>query len=1479
MRSIGLAAVVGLLAVLSAPSASGMPRHIIILCDQSGSMDDRAYGAIDTRAERVKVYRDDVLGVLQRAGPFSPLYRPTTDTVSIRLFTVVKGGSLRNNYARMWKTFDANRPLTSNDLNRLAEVPYYRSVDNYSLVYCAKELGLAVSGISDGLFGETFVILITDGQPTDDRNELASVAHCVAGEKWATRVRNTFAERFNFKCICTVRSAGRVSLCVYQVLPIQPPGPLRAEPMQLVRSAVGGRMGTLRLPEAPQQDGYKLVSREWRLEAADTGEALVSGVVQSTDAAEVPVALAADQAGRLTLKPHRVRLTYRYRVTDGYYNCLVWDLSETADATLSVVRIWGLVPVPFVIVSERVTWWLANSIFTLAALSLLVWLGYRTLVMPPAPKLVGKVINTTQAVVSRQFGISPNPAFVLVADLVITDQATPRPFGGSRSASVQVELDGDQYGRLIVPEGHVFSFAAELVQKTHLKRTCEQDVTGRDTIPIYLHVAGIEDAEFQTPTTVNLSAQLKCHVGNSGAVQYHTVSVQVAIEPAEPCLDCKVEPNPCTIEHRTPEAVHCAYLTVWNRGPRRSDGSTPVFCVKPLNAVLRAVPCTQAGMVDHQQSPFVLTIGGERPGTDLNIENLSPTSTNGGTDAVDGRVTCELMLDCSVFPNPGAPTQVPYRLVHRRGQDWVPVSAHSLPAGPLSVTVMPDGRRAQPGDLRLRSPAAAPDAPCLTARWARSPDDLTSDLAVRVRDVRVPEPGVASQTLAIFTLSNTAKVNDGEVSFAVSELDVTWTNGTAPTLKAGRTLFRMNGLTLAPGDPGVKVKNGDNPTEIALELNSAGIGTFAADEATYEITMRLQADAVQDGAGEQWLSTPIKLRGRIHAYKGDNWLGLDVGTSTIVAAFGDSLPMGQPPLLPIGSEWSRLYPNAVLGETDHFLPSTLLLQQGKSVTADDFVMLSPPVQLLADYPQHVVPYLKRVIGFERVPISDTFTYVDASGRQVTGRPPMHDVLAALYKTLVGTCVKRLVNEEIRQMVVAVPNTLTPSQRGRLREAIASVMPSGCRIEFLSEPVAVACYYLANWLPLHGAQGEPPDQETILIYDMGAGTLDVTLLRAERVSVSDIIDSDGGEWVNLDTFGLPGQAERRWKLTVLAQSGRFSAGNNLDYAFAGLIQSSIQHDIATTVRNLGQRVRVLADLLDTRGQITNSQVLNRRLSLRDNARHAKHSYADDPTISPQVQIAGAYGNDLASNSQSPVKLTSDDINASDAIAEFLRSNTSSLFDDLFACLGHERGTIVINTVILSGRAVQFPGLRQDVEISITEWAAVERAPEYITLKGESLKSSVALGCLAYATAYRGRRMEIESPITSARYGFMTQEHGCWQYQEVLSAVNAQMNVGAGGQYLTNTTTVHVGNSPFLILVQTFAADPVADWSERGQSLTMPIHRFNSQAFANAQNLQVTITIAEEDVTLNIGGNMYTGLKLQNDDLNQVPGYREGRWPLC
>ncbi len=202
---------------------------------------------------------------------------------------------------------------------------------------------------------------------------------------------------------------------------------------------------------------------------------------------------------------------------------------------------------------------------------------------------------------------------------------------------------------------------------------------------------------------------------------------------------------------------------------------------------------------------------------------------------------------------------------------------------------------------------------------------------------------------------------------------------------------------------------------------------------------------------------------------GEKIIGIDLGTTNSeVAIFED----GQPVVLK--------HNNSAL------FPSYVAMDQGGKLLVGEAARNQYPV-----YPERTVKSIKRLMG---------------SGKKVTmaGREYAPREISAIILKSLKQQAEQYLGEVVTKAVITVPAYFSDVQRLSTKEA--GEIAGFAEIKMINEPTAAALAY----------EGKHDEGKTIMVYDLGGGTFDVSVVRMED-GVIEVIASHGNNRLGGDDF--------------------------------------------------------------------------------------------------------------------------------------------------------------------------------------------------------------------------------------------------------------------------------------------------------------------------------------------------------------------------
>lgn len=337
------------------------------------------------------------------------------------------------------------------------------------------------------------------------------------------------------------------------------------------------------------------------------------------------------------------------------------------------------------------------------------------------------------------------------------------------------------------------------------------------------------------------------------------------------------------------------------------------------------------------------------------------------------------------------------------------------------------------------------------------------------------------------------------------------------------------------------------------------------------MTVTLKSNDRQTVKSRDYQCLIVRARGAI-------WLGIDLGTTGSSVAWGDQTANVESCL--IGNE--TVIPSAVFVDEsyDPLRPRT-------SLGFTDGVKCGNEAQLrLAVAPERVFVSPKLLLGYE-----NRRNIRQADGRQFSLKGT--DILTILATHL--TCSARdhiteltsNTSPRLSRAVVAVPNGFTPNKIALMKQCIREV-PGIQEVLHIYEAEAATLYYLSNYNKFQ--ENRPPGSspavaggemvENILVFDMGGGTMNVSVISA--------------------TFSQGGPT----KMDVVARIGYAVGGNAIDRTVASIIDRKARQDGISIADDYPTKLFVPEQKLQFDSEDERKEWLVARQTLRDIAESTK-----------------------------------------------------------------------------------------------------------------------------------------------------------------------------------------------------------------------------------------------------------------------------------
>lgn len=906
-------------------------------------------------------------------------------------------------------------------------------------------------------------------------------------------------------------------------------------------------------------------------------------------------------------------------------------------------------------------------------------------------------------------------------------------------------------------------------------------------------------------------------------------------------------------EHRREPAALLGTLYIEN--------ATPGRYAEPLD-------CTVFLPSENTPLPSLLTFGPPLPADHAGHAEVQ----RGGALLVRGlapqaRIAVPLLLDLTRVPNPTALEEF---------SSLIMVESH---VGGRAV-------QHQPYAVRYRvAPNRSIAALFVTLVEAGSFRPIDPGTVLFLDEAATWYPGRRAGLLECFTvrIGNTAKRGSGRVR--VRKLSLEFDPSASIGWKDGAS-FRINRRFSAELPRELDLPNADEShQDFVVSFRHDEITDLSGDRARFRCRVVFEYREIGDDTPTAWRHFEAAINGEIERDAGPGWLAIDFGTAAIAVAAPDA--EGNVRLVDLQQslrQWidPRDYtPEQVPEFATPFVSSSIRLLPTHCLDAPNrersIVELAPLRRDLVNA-RFPLPHVKALIGTYSIPDLTgrlkEFVYraTDGAELRVAAEHPISTeaLLRETYARLLTDFVAPVLGERWPgKAVVSIPNGFTPRHAEHLRALLVSRFPLRREyVTFISESDAVVCFYIANWEVLNHRRNPSErdalrsDDEYVLIYDMGAGTLDLTYAR---------IQSSGGS---------------RREVTVLGHMGSSAAGDYLDYVLARQIHE--QH----------------AELFlhPMFGPTTDPATLAARLWLKRVVQEqVKPALNGSGTVTLR-RDEGYLTHDVAIDLRT--------LRSSPPVTQFLRASTTGVMENLFALSQwpghpHRRGTLPLHTVVLSGRGTQLRLLRDAVALELQEWSGNEFLYLVDDLTAVARKSAVVIGATLFAEFYR--RQTSNAPLRFsrrnllARYGLLYRDPrkpDMWVFAELLNPstmpVSLEATIQHGMMIYSYDTDVHDADAndrgPNAVdltqtaqayFVQSFAVDTAADANAgRWEYITrMAGFEVESVSPGRRDRVPVRITVDEENqMTFRLGHQMNDPVAPLRMNVADSPMFRGGMWPL-
>lgn len=627
----------------------------------------------------------------------------------------------------------------------------------------------------------------------------------------------------------------------------------------------------------------------------------------------------------------------------------------------------------------------------------------------------------------------------------------------------------------------------------------------------------------------------------------------------------------------------------------------------------------------------------------------------------------------------------------------------------------------------------------------------------------------------------------------------------------------------------------------------------------------------------------------------EEWLCIDYGSSAIVCSYGtQGVQDDKAPLLKLRDRKQQLYKEddvfrGRFAEADaeqgpYFLNSDIILYHRATNNGNpqsslcseqplkanlsynnEAVLLSPTPSLTKAHYQFLLPCMKILVGNTFLPGSvqyGEFQYCRKSANgeieNVKAKDVKDDdncllrvdtVLKESYHVLFRFFISPLISDinKVNKLALTYPNTYTPVHLRSLEAIAKSAFPNLLRFNPVAESDAVAAYYVKHWSDYHNSLDmDKGKEEYALVYDMGAGTLDLTYFTKKWDSATNAYD-----------------------VRVTGKIGTGKAGNYLDYVIADIVVRLKKLDSGLT------NLKVKGD----------ASLHSLRIDLKRIVKDVIKPKLSEEDCEIEFEFNG-----------SKYKITTSEIIKYPSFVKFIREITIDIIKKVANYLDKKKPKI--NTVIMSGRSCKLPIIKEKIKEAVTAIARDEGSGTTyvsldtpVSLEGKnSLKSydadlqktvvvegATILSCIdeqeEKSVRFTARRLY-------SSYGVFYKDHDSnkLRYAELIN--HDEMPYGEHGMIKSEPKTIStVAGNTRILLVQTYLSDKDTEacYTNGDREFISEMSEFSTAGYSN-QQLKLSLEIDEDNaVTLYIGNSQAPGEPPKGYNLKSMVT-RRSLWPL-
>lgn len=610
----------------------------------------------------------------------------------------------------------------------------------------------------------------------------------------------------------------------------------------------------------------------------------------------------------------------------------------------------------------------------------------------------------------------------------------------------------------------------------------------------------------------------------------------------------------------------------------------------------------------------------------------------------------------------------------------------------------------------------------------------------------------------------------------------------------------------------------------------------------------------------------VSIIWNLHLEPNPEWLCVDYGSSAIVCKYDKQIinlkkrkdtifrtaDDGRFRLDTTESDTPFLSSDIVLHTVRANNHSTLCSQQAMDTNMPYLnlsVCLSPTSSLIHNDVKTQLPCLKILVGNELLPKKPDFwtfkyTRLDENNnidtieaKEALKRNEETCILriSSIFKEAYATLFRYFILPESREkfinkLVLTYPNTYTPIHLKVLEKIALQTFPKVREgyLRFVSESDAVAAYYLKNW-DLFNKGKDINITETVLVYDMGAGTLDLTLFKKYKNKEGKIV------------------------VDILGKIGTGKAGNYLDYLISEIIKDKVP-GVVSGENTISTQI------------VPDVQTLHKRLEIKDIVKN---------TVKPNLKEGSTiecFGHTIDSSV----------ILSDQRFTKYLEQVTSGIVKQIISYINDKN--LKIDTVLMSGRSCRLESLQRSLKNIFNKSDQKTRVLKFHRT-GDEEKTAVVEGAMVQAGIFSSPESSviIRSKRLYASYGLVFQKlGGTYHYTELINCTDLPYNEGCTLKDFEGHSVNVSGtaDTTTLKLVQTYlsAKDTEAAYNAGDMEFISEMEEYDMASLNGASSLNVKLMIDyKNNISLFVNGLKSIGSTPQGLDLSSEITKRS-IWPV-